>query len=179
MDKRIVLALVCTLLASCGSPELVPPPQPSPIASQTPFPTQEATASMSPVPPSNEPIVGTPVPRNRPTQPFDPKSGDANLQRGNVFIDSAQVLTMESNPPQFSLMLTGNLPTPCNKLRVEVMEPDQNGVIQVDAYSVIDPNKACSQVLSPFKANIPMGTFAPGSYTVAVNRNPVGKIKVP
>jgi hypothetical protein len=180
MKKIIGTALACILfLSSCRGVEMVPPPQPSQVPSSTPSMPPAPTSAPSPIPPANEPIVGTPIPHNRPTQPFDPKPGDTNLKRGNAFIDSTQLLSMGGNPPQYNLLLAGNLPTPCNKLRVEVMEPDQNGVINIDAYSLVSPDKICSQVVVPFQANIPLGTFPSGSYTVAVNHQEAGKIKVP
>jgi hypothetical protein len=48
-------------------------------------------------------------------------------------------------------------------------EPDANGVVPVDAYTVTDPNMLCIQVLRPFAEEIPLGPFPPGRYTVVVN----------
>jgi hypothetical protein len=175
----LFLVLAALMLASCRAVEMVPPPDPSPVPSATTLPTQEPAPTMTQIPP-DQPVIGTPAGHgNRPTQPFDPKPGDAAWQRGTVFLEGAQVLTMESLPPQFTLLLSGNLPTPCNQLRVVVMEPDANKVIQVDAYSVVDPNKMCTQVLAPFQANVPMGTFATGKYQVTVNGQEAGQIQVP
>ena len=100
---------------------------------------------------------------------YTPKPGDSELMRGTVFLDSTDLLTMESYPLQFMLVLKGNLPTPCHALRVAVSKPDAQSKIAVDVYSVTDPDTACIQVLEPFEANVPLGSFPAGNYTVWVN----------
>ena len=49
------------------------------------------------------------------------------------------------------------------------MRPDGRGQIPVQVYTVRDPGLACIQVLRPFAAEVPLGVFAPGRYTVVVN----------
>jgi hypothetical protein len=86
----------------------------------------------------------------RPEEPvLVPENG---LMRGNVYIDSTDLLMMESYPLQFMLQITGNLPTPCHQLRVEVSPPD-----------------AQNKVLEPFDTNISLGSFPAGKYTLWVN----------
>jgi hypothetical protein len=92
-----------------------------------------------------------------------------------VFIEEKGVLVRESYPPQISLTVSGNLPTPCNELRLQVDEPDEKNNIQVDAYSVTDPNMMCTQVLKPFQASIDLGTFPSGHYSVYVNGELAGE----
>jgi hypothetical protein len=92
-----------------------------------------------------------------------------------VFIEENGVLVRESYPPQISLTVSGNLPTPCNELRLQVDEPDEKNNIQVDAYSVTDPNMMCTQVLKPFQASIDLGTFPSGHYSVYVNGELAGE----
>jgi hypothetical protein len=92
-----------------------------------------------------------------------------------VFIEEKGVLVRESYPPQISLSMSGNLPTPCNELRVQAGEPDEKNNIQVEAYSVADPNMMCTQVLKPFQASIDLGTFPSGHYSVYVNGELAGE----
>jgi hypothetical protein len=110
--------------------------------------------------------------------PYAPRPGDAALARGAVFIDSAQVLVMESYPIQISVGLDGNLPTPCHELRAIVPAPDSSNRIAIEVYTVVDPNLACIQVLRPFGAVLPLGTFPPGHYIVKINGEVVGEFDV-
>jgi len=112
-----------------------------------------------------------------PPNSYAPAKGDESLRRGEVFIDSADILTLESFPPQFRLQVSGSLPTPCHQLRAVVNEPDEQKQIQVEIYSLVDPNTVCMQVLEAFEASIPVGSnLEGGSYTVFVNGEPVREI---
>lgn len=84
-------------------------------------------------------------------------------------------MIMESYPIQVMLTLQGSLPTPCNQLRVIAKPPDEQNRILVEVYSVIDPKKVCVQVLEPFEANIGLGSFPPGHYSVWANGEPIGE----
>ncbi|MCA1900183.1 MAG: hypothetical protein LDL50_05690 [Chloroflexi bacterium] len=106
----------------------------------------------------------TPMPQNAPALP-----PNSSLPRGNVYLDSAELLTLESYPPQFTLLLKGSLPTPCHQLQVDVQPPDAENNIWVEAYSLANPNRVCAQVLKPFEENLPLGTFPAGRYTLWVN----------
>jgi hypothetical protein len=114
--------------------------------------------------------------------PLDPKpspvprqSKDSNLARENVYIESAELLIRESFPPQISLGISGNLPTPCHILQVDIHESDLNNTISVDVYSVTDAGTVCIQVLKPFQEYIDLGTFPTGHYIVWVNGDQVGE----
>lgn len=120
-----------------------------------------------------------------PTAPPDddlyaPQPGDAQLLRGNVYLDSAQLLVLESYPPQVRLALAGNLPDPCHQLRVQVAEPDAENRILVDVYSVADPSAVCIQMLQPFTVSVPLPVsgLAAGHYTVWVNGEKIGEFDV-
>ena len=82
---------------------------------------------------------------------------------------------MESYPLQVALLIKGTLPTPCHRLRVEVSKPDIQNFIAVEAYSLVDPDQNCIQVLEPFDENIPLGSYPDGSYTVTLNGEEVGE----
>ena len=114
---------------------------------------------------TNEPVLN----------PFAPKPEDQNLNRGKVYLNDASLVIRESFPPQVSLTVQGDLPTPCNQLRADIGAPDAENKIAVDLYSVSNPNKACVQVLKPFEESIDLGTFPTGHYTVWVNGEMVGE----
>ena len=110
-----------------------------------------------------------------PPQPYVPQPGDDLMARGEFYLDNASLLIMESYPLQINLQVTGNLPTPCHHLRVTVAPPDQDGRINVEVFSVADPNALCAQVLEPVDTSIPLGSFPPGHYSVWVNGQLAGE----
>ncbi len=119
----------------------------------------------SPIP--NNPTVNEPALSNSPEP--SPTLTDSNFVRSNAYLDSTELLTLESYPLQFNLSLKGNLPTPCNQLRVDVRQPDSENKIMVDVYSVTRVDKVCAQVLQPFEENFPLGSFPAGKYSLWVN----------
>jgi hypothetical protein len=130
-----------------------------------------ACSPVTSVPPTANIETATPSP----IPSFTPVPTDSNLVRSNVLLDSTELLTLESYPLQFTLALKGNLPTPCNQLRVDVSLPDSENKIIVDIYSVIQPDAICAQVLQPFEENFPLGSFPAGHYTLWVNRQLVAE----
>ncbi len=115
----------------------------------------------------NNPTVDEPALSNTPEP--SPTLTDSNLMRSNAYLDSTELLTLESYPLQFNLFLKGNLPTPCNQLRVDVSQPDSENKIMVDVYSVTRLDKVCAQVLQPFEENFALGSFPAGKYSLWVN----------
>ena len=152
---KIQIFAILVLLVTACAPRVEPTPEPD-----TPV-TNPPGDNVS----TNEPVLN----------PFAPQPGDTSLNRGTVFISEASLIIRESFPPQISLMLSGDLPTPCNQLRAEISPPDQQNKIMVDVYSVVDPNQVCVQVLEPFEASIDLGTFPSGHYAVWVNGTLAGE----
>ena len=113
---------------------------------------------------------GDSVPTNPSLEnPFAPQPEDDNLTRGEAFIHETSLVIRESFPPQISVMLRGDLPTPCNALRIILNPPDEENKIVVEVYSVADPDRICTQVLQPFEESLDLGTYPSGHYTVWVN----------
>jgi len=154
--KRLLLVIVLAILSAC-SPSV---------------PTQTPPDTVVTSPPGDQlptPTVGQ--------NPYVPQTGDSTMLRGAVYLDSIQLLVLESYPPQVSLVLAGNLPDPCHRLRVKVSEPDTNNRILVDVYSVADPSAVCIQVLKPLSASVPLAVsgLSAGHYTVWVNGEKAGE----
>ncbi len=147
MKHIMIPLLVLTLLAAC-----------------TPAPTQSPD---TPVDSDTSPNGLPPI--------YAPRPGDDQFQRGEVFLDSTDLLTMESFPLQFSLMLKGSLPTPCNELRVSIGETNADGRIDLEVYSVSDPSIMCAQMLQSFEQSIYLGSFPSGHYTIWVNGKQVAE----
>jgi hypothetical protein len=103
---------------------------------------------------------------------------DENLVVGPVYLDSSNLLILESYPPKYRLVLKGNLPDPCHKQEVVVPAPDVKGIIDVHVFSLADPETICIQVLEPFEESVSLDGFPPGTYQVEVNGELVGQIEV-
>ena len=98
-----------------------------------------------------------------------------------VYIDSADLLIMESYPVQVSLHILGNLPTPCHEFRSEVGQPDNQQRIRVSAWSESDLATICAQVLQTLdeSVSIPMDGASDGTYSVWLNGEKVGEFSYP
>jgi len=148
-----LMTIAAAVLAGCQGPQPEPLP---PISADTPV--------------SSETQVN-------PTQIAGPATGEPEQLRGPVFIDQAELLIRESFPIQVDLHLRGSLPTPCATLRWMVGEPDEQGRIEVEAYSSQDAGLACIQVLQEFEQNIPLGAYSTGSYSVWLNGERIGEFE--
>jgi hypothetical protein len=99
------------------------------------------------------------------------------MMRGDIEIVSASVLMAESFPPQISFSLAYLLTTPCYQLRASIGQPDSQNRIQMEIYGVAPKDKPCNlmALLTPQEANISLGNFPAGHYTVWVNGVQVGE----
>ena len=162
------LFLLAIFLGSCAGDAATPA-----------LPIVEPTAALPALPayPSPEDPVSSEPPADAPTtnQPWQPLPEDASSQRGMVFIEKKDLLTLESNPPQYVLVLAGSLPTPCHQLRIQVPEVDGKGRLMVDAYSIYKPGEVCIQVLEPFEVRVPLGSFAEQKVSILLNGELLGE----
>ncbi len=156
MKRTLTLLLLFTLtLSACA-----------PAADQTgSSPTEPVTDPNAPVDSGLDP-AGSTMPSN---ENFAPMPSDEGMTRGEAYLDDVELLTLESYPPQFTLNIKGNLPTPCYQLRIAVSEPDAENKVNVEIYSIADPDQTCTQVLAPFEVNYSLGTFPTGTYSLWVN----------
>jgi hypothetical protein len=106
--------------------------------------------------------------------PYSPQPGDDALTIGTVIVSTADLLLLASSPVKVSVVIHGNLPSPCHKLRALIEGPSSENKISLKLYSVVDPNATCAQVLQSFEVNIPLGSFPPGHYSVWVNGEQFG-----
>jgi len=173
MTKILIalFAIATLLLAGCASllPATEEPVQPGAPADPTmaAAPTQAGSDASG--------SGGKIFPGSSQKSPLDPIENEASMTRGSVVIDSSDVVLLESQPMQIMLHMKGNLPTPCHKLRAKLSEPDAENKINVEVYSLSDPDEICIQVLQDFETNIPLGSYAAGAYKVLVNGEKVGE----
>lgn len=121
------------------------------------------------------------------SQPGDPQPVPTatrdlgGMQEAAVFIDSADLLIMESYPVQIRLHIVGNLPTPCHHFQADVAAVNDQNEIHVRVYSLVNPAVMCTQVLQPFdeSVSIPMDGAEDGTYTVWLNGDLVGEFSYP
>ena len=137
---------------------------------------------LEPTPAPNDPVTGLPGQVEEPTPDVvDP--GGKDLVRGNAYINSAELVIMESFPIQVMLSLTGELPTPCDNFAYKIADPDESNQIHVEVYSLGEADAICIQVLAPFEENISISSLntplEDGSYTVWVNGELVGEFNYP
>jgi hypothetical protein len=92
------------------------------------------------------------------------------------FVDSTDILLMESFPVQVALRVNGNLPSPCHQPVWEV--EDDGEAIHVTLATVADNDRACTQVLVPTELSIPLGSFESGARTVILNGEEVGDFEI-
>lgn len=119
--------------------------------------------------------LDAPVDSNSPTStslPADPFPDDA----GQLFVDSTDILLMESFPVQVALKVTGSLPTPCHTPVWDVK--DDGSTIAVRLGSVADGDAACIQVLEPVELSIPLGSFESGSRVITLNGEEIGDFEI-
>lgn len=149
-QNLLLLTLILGLLSACTP--------------QTDFPTAYPGYPSADEAVSNIDNPGAPL-----NAPYSPQPADGDLIRGEAFINSYQLLTLESQPLQFTLEIMGSLPTPCNQLRVVVNKPDASNNILVDVYSVTKPDAICAMMLSDFEVTVPLGSYKPGHYFLLIN----------
>jgi len=167
MKRFLIFLLTTTFLYACNNSQAVQTANSS-YPNEPSYPNGSSYPNEASYP--NEP--GT---DNLNSQPYAPQPGDSSRERGNAFVDSSELLVMESYPVRIMLVLEGNLPTPCNQLRVVANPPDEQNRLYIDVYSVSDPAETCIQVLDPFEANIGLGSFPSGHYSVWVNDEMTGE----
>ena len=106
-------------------------------------------------------------------------SVEPGMERFRITPATAEVLLAESLPVQVRLEISGELPDPCAKLGWAVVPGDDQGRIQVSLFVDRPTDAACVQVVAPYTASIPLGTFERGSYAVFVNGTQVADFVLP
>lgn len=186
---QIIVVLIVLLAACQANPAKVQTEVPGPSPDPSPAEVEAGQATLYPFP-QDAPVTqetAYPYPATGGDQAisdlapaYAPKPEDAKLQKGMVFpnLQDSGILLQESFPVQVILVLSGDLPTPCHQLRVKASPPDSENRIQVEAYTVVDPEMICTQVIKPFETQVALGSFKSGKYTVYVNGEYLGEFTV-
>ena len=109
--------------------------------------------------------------------PYAVQPGDGAMMRGDIRVDSADVSLAKSNPPQVMLHFAYFQPTPCYSLRVEPSQPDAQNQFHISAYAVAEKDKPCAMMAlaTPLQANLNLGSYPHGHYSVWLNSAKVGE----
>ncbi len=186
MDVKtsVSLTILVLLVAACSASTASPATEITAIPSSS-----QSEGSSTPYPPPTAGIIDHSLPLSSPTSTlpmsthiiplsgFEPQPGDAKLERDQVMLDFANSALMlgRSQPVQASAVLTGTLSDPCHQLRVVVSPPNAQNEINLEVYTVYDPNMMCIMVIKPFSVTIPLGTFSGGHFMVFANGQIIGE----
>ncbi len=123
------------------------------------------------------PVPGAPGPSATPSLPgSDLPPLPAGTERVDAPIDGLEVLTLESFPPQYVLLVSAGLPSGCAK--PAGYEGSRAGaVIQILVHNSMPTGQgACAAIYGMYELNIPLGSdFEPGAtYVIEVNGQTVG-----
>jgi len=102
-----------------------------------------------------------------PANPASP-TGEPTMSTVKLQVQTVDVLIAESFPPQISAHVTAIIPDSCTKAREPEISRD-GSTITVTLIGERPDGVACAQVISTYDKSIPLGTLAPGSYTLHVN----------
>jgi hypothetical protein len=122
--------------------------------------------------PTVEPTATSPAPyRITPDENiYAPRTEDLGKQTAGVTITSVSLAEKyEFSPPRAILNILGYMPSVCNELRIEISTPDENFRVFIEVYSLINTDINCDNVFQQFEANILMGKYSTGRYTIWIN----------
>ncbi len=102
--------------------------------------------------------------------------GAEDEQRDPVYVDSTEILYLESYPVQVVLQVGGALPTPCHEPAWEVTQSESS--VDVTLWSATDPELLCAAVLEPVQLSVPLGSYTSADLDVTLNGESAGRIEL-
>ena len=96
-----------------------------------------------------------------------PAASAATPERSPFYVDSVEVLYLESFPVQVQLQVSGSLPSPCHEAKWAVS--DDGSFVSVELWTEADPEVACAAVLEEVDIVIPVGEYEVAERAVLVN----------
>jgi hypothetical protein len=121
-----------------------------------------------------------PTPTAAPTETAVPPIPQGFVE-GPIYINSSGLLIAESYPVQPRVHIAGDLPDSCHRFRAEIAAPNADNEIHIRAYSIVNPDMMCAQMLEPFDQNLTIGMegAADGTYSVWLNGDFMGEFNYP
>lgn len=112
-----------------------------------------------------------------PAEPIE--SPAEGLEGDPVLVTDTELIVVETHPLRVSLQVSGELPTPCHRLRSEVLIRASEHIVEVSLVSQDTSARSCARVPEPFETTLGLGAwFDPGSWQVYLNGEPVGSFDV-
>lgn len=102
-----------------------------------------------------------------PTGPANPTFPSGGGQGSTVYVDSIDILTLESFPVQMRAIVKGNLPDACTTISSASSQRDGN-TFKIDIVTARPADAVCAQMLVPFEQTVTLDVvdLKAGSYTV-------------
>jgi len=91
---------------------------------------------------------------------------------GELYVESVDILIMESFPVQISVLVKGELPDACTEIdQIHQGDDLENNAFWIEITTVSSTDTACIEILGPFEETIPLDVYGlpAGTYTVTVN----------
>ncbi|NOT04356.1 MAG: hypothetical protein HOP27_07120 [Anaerolineales bacterium] len=121
------------------------------------------------------PTADIPLLLKQEENPYAPQVEDLSKQQAGVILTSLNLSERSDlNPIRAELNILGSMPSVCNELRVKFNPPDETYKVDIEIYSLVNPNVNCDNVFQQFKTTILLGLYSQGQYTVWVNDAYVG-----
>jgi hypothetical protein len=164
-----------------ASPSATAVPTASPTRAATALPTAPPKAidpTRTPVPEPSPTAIATsePLPQPVPTQPSrvtTPVSAapplDASRRRELAPIHDLSVRIAESSPPQAFVDVTTGLPSGCAQFDSAVLDRSGSTLTLTMWNSQPSGNMACTAIYGYVRHTVPLGSMAPGTYSLRVN----------
>ena len=131
-----------------------------------------AQPTPEPTPTPSGPLVISPE-----ENPYAPKPEDASMIQAGVILTSLDLSEIaDLTPLRTRLTILGSMPSVCNELRIKVNPPDNTYRIDIEIYSIVNPNLNCENVFQQFETSILLGEYSAGQYSIWVNNEFVGDI---
>ncbi|MBN1266334.1 MAG: hypothetical protein JXA25_12630 [Anaerolineales bacterium] len=178
MNKSKPEMFVCVLLgavlilAACsvsiGKDSSVEAATPDPNMDET-VDSGETESPDTPVSPSGSDDKSEPVSSDDPVVPAPTFSEEDRARfKEAAYLESIQLLTLESFPVQMHAVLTGNLPDGCTRIAEIAVEKPSDNVFEIHIYTLRPEGLSCTQALVPFEESVALDVYdlPAGEYTV-------------
>lgn len=123
---------------------------------------------------SCQPVLPKPVDPDQPVSSDDPPAPTASISDNDkyvisemTYIDSIDVLVLESWPLQVNAVIKGNLPDGCTVIH-QVQNQIDGTVFNIKIFTIREKEAFCTEALVPFEEVVPLDVYGlpAGTYTV-------------
>lgn len=180
-NQRIIIVMMLTLLMSflTACDTLLAEENPSTTPSNGVVVVPEDSQADGPSLPVTETPDDNQIDQTSQDDDSQPQSSenmeaDNKMRRESLFITVSEIVVKGQSPADVFLHLEGMLPTPCHQFGVEIFDPDDQNQIQVDVFALIEAERQCRGMTTPFTEDVAIGSFMSGIFQVTLNETPLG-----